>query len=75
MSYVENWQYYPIVTFLVASFLYLCVIGVYYLVNGHDRFMEVRGAFWQIYQVTMVFIVGFSFVVVAGNFIRWAPMN
>lgn len=75
MTLVDNWQLVPVITFLIASILYLCVVGIYYLVNGHNRFMEVRGAFWQIYQVTMVFVVGFSFVVVAGNFIRWAPLN
>ena len=75
MNFVDDWQYVPVITFLIASGLYLCFIGLYYLWNGHERFMQVRGAFWQIYQVTMVFVVGFSFVYVTGNFIRWAPLN
>jgi hypothetical protein len=73
MSYVEyDWGVYPIATFVLVSVIFVVIMGVYYLVKGRERFNEVRGAFFQIYQVTLAFTVGFSFVFVAGTFLRHA---
>lgn len=65
MNEVTDWGYYPLGVFAVVSVFYAIVIAIVLLRVGAQRFAEIRGALTNIYLVTAVFAVGFSFVWVA----------